>query len=233
MRNVFKIQLFYFILFMTMTASGQEDLYQDKREAMVKQQIQARGIKDKRVLEAMRQIPRHLFVAEESRSIVYGDYPVPIGFDQTISQPYIVAYMTEALQLNPQDKVLEIGTGCGYQTAVLARLVHKVFTVETIKELFQRAQETLSKLEYKNISYKMGDGYEGWKEESPFDAIMVTAAAPEIPKILIDQLKPGGRLVIPVGGAHQELFLITKTDKGIEKKSLGGVRFVPLIKSKD
>lgn len=205
------------------------DSYEKQREAMVQHQIEARGIKDKRVIEVIRRVPRHLFVAEESRDIIYGDYPVPIGFDQTISQPYIVSYMTEALKLSPTDKVLEIGTGCGYQSAILAELAKEVYTIEIVEPLSKRAQKTLNELNYKNIYFKVGDGYQGWPEAAPFEAIIVTAAPPEVPQALIDQLKVGGRMVIPIGTLHQDLYLITKTKNGIETKNLGSVRFVPMV----
>jgi protein-L-isoaspartate(D-aspartate) O-methyltransferase len=203
--------------------------YEQARRNMVEYQIKARGIKDKRVLSAMLKVPRHLFVPEEMRDLAYRDEPLPIGYSQTISQPYIVAYMTEALKLRPEDKVLEIGTGSGYQTAILAELVREVYTIEIIPELSQRAEETLKNLGYTNIEFLIGDGSKGWPEKAPFDAILVSAAPAEVPPALVDQLQINGRLILPVGTDSQELVLIKKTKKGLEKTSLIGVRFVPLI----
>lgn len=203
--------------------------YEQARRNMVEYQIKARGIKDKRVLSAMLKVPRHLFVPEEMRDMAYRDEPLPIGYGQTISQPYIVAYMTEALKLRPEDKVLEIGTGSGYQTAILAELVRDVYTIEIIPELSERAQETLKNLGYTNIEFLIGDGSKGWPEKAPFDAILVSAAPAEVPPALVEQLQINGRLVIPVGTDSQELVLIKKTKKGLEKTRLIGVRFVPLI----
>ncbi len=203
--------------------------YEQARRNMVEYQIKARGIKDKRVLSAMLKVPRHLFVPEEMKDLAYRDEPLPIGYSQTISQPYIVAYMTEALKLRPEDKVLEIGTGSGYQTAILAELVREVYTIEIIPELSQRAEETLKSLGYTNIEFLIGDGSRGWPEKAPFDAILVSAAPAEVPPALVDQLQINGRLILPVGTDSQELVLIKKTKKGLEKTSLIGVRFVPLI----
>jgi protein-L-isoaspartate(D-aspartate) O-methyltransferase len=203
--------------------------YEQARRNMVEYQIKARGIKDKRVLSAMLKVPRHLFVPEEMKDMAYRDEPLPIGYGQTISQPYIVAYMTEALKLRPEDKVLEIGTGSGYQTAILAELVRDVYTIEIIPELSERAQETLKNLGYTNIEFLIGDGSKGWPEKAPFDAILVSAAPAEVPPALVEQLQINGRLVIPVGTDSQELVLIKKTKKGLEKTRLIGVRFVPLI----
>lgn len=203
--------------------------YEQARRNMVEYQIKARGIKDKRVLAAMLKVPRHLFVPEEMKDMAYRDEPLPIGYGQTISQPYIVAYMTEALKLRPEDKVLEIGTGSGYQTAILAELVRDVYTIEIIPELSERAQETLKNLGYTNIEFLIGDGSKGWPEKAPFDAILVSAAPAEVPPALVEQLQINGRLVIPVGTDSQELVLIKKTKKGLEKTRLIGVRFVPLI----
>ncbi len=203
--------------------------YEQARRNMVEYQIKARGIKDKRVLAAMLKVPRHLFVPEEMRDMAYRDEPLPIGYGQTISQPYIVAYMTEALKLRPEDKVLEIGTGSGYQTAILAELVRDVYTIEIIPELSERAQVTLKNLGYTNIEFLIGDGSKGWPEKAPFDAILVSAAPAEVPPALVEQLQINGRLVIPVGTDSQELVLIKKTKKGLEKTRLIGVRFVPLI----
>ncbi|HFE63463.1 MAG TPA: protein-L-isoaspartate(D-aspartate) O-methyltransferase [Caldithrix sp.] len=199
------------------------------RRAMVANQISRRGVKDQRVLEAMRTVPRHEFVPEYSRTKAYFDEPLPIGFGQTISQPYIVAYMTEQLELTGDERVLEIGTGSGYQAAVLAELADSVFTIEIVPELSQQAQQVLDRLGYRNIQFKIGDGYQGWEEKSPFDAIIVTAAPEEIPQPLIDQLKVGGRLIIPVGDYFQDLFLVRKTPTGVKKERKLPVRFVPMV----
>jgi len=204
------------------------DKYQKLRNLMVERQIEARGVKDSRVLEAMRKVPRHRFVPEKLQSQAYDDEPLPIGAGQTISQPYIVAFMTEKLSLQPNDRVLEIGTGSGYQAAILAELCDSVFTIEIIPELSERAQQVLTKLGYRNIQFKIGDGYIGWPEKSPFDAIIVTAAPDHIPQPLVEQLKVGGRMVIPVGDFFQDLYLVTKTEKGFKKKRILPVRFVPM-----
>jgi len=206
-----------------------EDPWVEHRLKMVETQIISRGIKDERVIAAMKKVPRHLFVPAEMVDYAYNDEPVPIGEGQTISQPYIVAYMTEVLQLQPEDRVLEIGTGSGYQTAILAELVKEVYTVEIIASLSLRAQEVLGKLGYRNIYFKIGDGTFGWEEYSPYEAIMVTAAPARIPQQLEKQLKPGGRLVIPVGSAFQDLYLVTREKDGFKRKKLLPVRFVPLI----
>ncbi|MFH0839229.1 MAG: protein-L-isoaspartate(D-aspartate) O-methyltransferase [Candidatus Omnitrophota bacterium] len=205
-----------------------EDIFIQRRRRMVEEQIIARGVKDKNVIDAMLKVPRHMFVPENELPYAYVDSPLPIGENQTISQPYIVAYMTEALALTSSDKVLEIGTGSGYQAAVLAEIVKDVYTIEIINALAERASETLSALGYKNIKVRCGDGYKGWQEEAPFDAVIITAAPPKIPQPLIDQLKIGGRLVAPIGDIYQELVLITKTEKGILRKNLGAVIFVPM-----
>jgi protein-L-isoaspartate(D-aspartate) O-methyltransferase len=206
-----------------------EDPWVEDRLKMVETQIVSRGIKDERVIAAMKKVPRHLFVPPEMIDYAYNDEPVPIGEGQTISQPYIVAYMTEALHLQPEDRVLEIGTGSGYQTAILAELVKEVYTVEIIASLSLRAQEVLGKLGYRNIYFKIGDGTFGWEENSPYEAIMVTAAPARIPEQLEKQLKPGGRLVIPVGSTFQDLYLVTREKDGFKRKKLLPVRFVPLI----
>jgi len=204
--------------------------YEKARQKMVDVQIAGRGIKDGRVLRAMRKVPRHLFVEESLRGQAYEDHPLPIGEKQTISQPYIVALMTEALRLKGSEKVLELGTGSGYQTAILAELCDRVYTIERIPALLYRAKETLDKLGYKNIEYRVGDGTLGWPEEAPFDGIIVTAAAPKVPQPLVDQLAMGARFVIPVGDRiTQDLLLIERVPEGIRKTSLGGVRFVDLI----
>ncbi|MDQ7825123.1 MAG: protein-L-isoaspartate(D-aspartate) O-methyltransferase [Candidatus Eremiobacteraeota bacterium] len=205
------------------------------REAMVKTQLENRGIKDKAVLDAMRRIPRHLFVPGNLKTRACEDNPLPIGSGQTISQPYVVALMTESLKLSKSDRVLEIGTGSGYQAAVLAEIVKEVYSIEIIKELADRAKKTLESQKYKNVTVKCGDGYAGWKEHAPFDAIIVTAAAEKIPQPLIDQLKPGGRLSIPVGPQKevQKLMLLTKrADGSIEKTCITEVLFVPLTREK-
>lgn len=197
---------------------------------MVSTQIKSRGIKDVNVLEAMEKVPRHLFVPENMRKLAYNDEPLPIGNGQTISQPYIVAYMTEVLQLSIEEKVLEVGTGSGYQAAVLAEIAKEVFTVEIIDGLSKNAQEVLQEEGYTNIHFRVGDGSYGWEENAPYDAIMVTAAPSEVPKALQDQLKIGGRMIVPVGDAFQELVLIVREKRKFKKKKLLPVRFVPLVK---
>lgn len=197
---------------------------------MTTSQIQARGIKDPKVLDAMRKVPRHLFVSEALMDQAYGDFPLPIGEQQTISQPYIVAAMTEALELTKDDRVLEIGTGSGYQAAILAQIAFRVFTIERIRSLYVRARKIFDRLNYFNIITRYSDGTSGWKDESPFEAIIVTAGAPDIPEALVSQLSIGGRMVIPVGNAHvQELVKLYRTERGIQKISLGGCRFVKLV----
>jgi protein-L-isoaspartate(D-aspartate) O-methyltransferase len=206
------------------------DEFEKARERMVDLQIVRRGIKDPRVIAAMKKVPRHLFVSESLRSQAYEDHPLLIEEKQTISQPYIVALMTESLRLTGYEKVLEIGTGSGYQTAILAELADKVFTIERIPLLAEKARKRLEELGYKNIVYRIGDGSLGWPEEAPFDGILVSAAAPSIPQPLIDQLAMGGRLIIPVGDRlSQELVLVERVPEGIRKSFLGGVRFVDLI----
>jgi protein-L-isoaspartate(D-aspartate) O-methyltransferase len=200
------------------------------RLKMVEEQIISRGIRDSGVIEAMKKVPRHLFVEEALQSQGYSDHPLPIGEKQTISQPYMVALMTEALQLTGKEKVLEIGAGSGYQTAILAELGEKVFSIERIRSLAIRARKLLYELGYFNVEIKIFDGTYGWVEVGPFDAIIVTAGAPDIPQPLIDQLTIGGRLVIPVGDAFvQDLIRVTKTGEGIKREDLGGCRFVKLI----
>jgi protein-L-isoaspartate(D-aspartate) O-methyltransferase len=200
------------------------------RLKMVEEQIVSRGIKDPRVIAAMKKVPRHLFVEEALESQAYNDHPLPIGEKQTISQPYMVALMTEALQLKEKERVLEIGAGSGYQTAILAELAEKVFSIERIRSLAIKARQLLYELGYYNVEIKIFDGTYGWMEERPFDAIIVTAGAPDIPQPLLDQLAMGGRLVIPVGDAQvQDLIRVTRTEEGIKKEDLGGCRFVKLI----
>ncbi|MCX7816451.1 MAG: protein-L-isoaspartate(D-aspartate) O-methyltransferase [Syntrophales bacterium] len=209
------------------------DRFRKQRQKMVETQIRARGIRDERVLSAMEKIPRHLFVEEALADQAYNDNPLPIGEGQTISQPYIVALMTEALALTGKEKVLEIGTGSGYQTAILAELCDSVFSIERIASLANAARKILDQLGYYNVAIRVGDGTLGWKEEAPFDAIIVTAGAPRIPKTLVEQLVTGGRMVIPVGGRFsQELIKITKKSENsddIIKEHLCGCRFVDLI----
>ena len=203
--------------------------FEEKRENMVQNQLRARGVKDRKVLDVMRKIPRHEFVPENMKSYAYQDEPLPIGEGQTISQPYIVAYMTEVLALKGAEKVLEIGTGSGYQAAILAELVKVVFTVEVVSPLSVKAQKVLKKLGYKNIYFKIGDGTLGWEENAPYDAVMVTAAPAKVPKALQEQLEIPGRMVIPVGSTFQELVLVKREMKKFKKRKLLPVRFVPLI----
>jgi protein-L-isoaspartate(D-aspartate) O-methyltransferase len=203
--------------------------FESGRERMVSSQLAVRGIKDPIILDAMKKVPRHLFVPEDLLSRAYSDEPLPIGEGQTISQPYIVAYMTEVLALQGGERVLEIGTGSGYQTAILAEIAQKVFTVELIEALSHRAQEILKKLKYTNILYKIGDGTYGWDEQAPFDAIIVTAAPDKVPRSLEEQLNIGGKMIIPVGSAFQELVFITRGKKRFKRKKLLPVRFVPLV----
>jgi len=209
--------------------SDQKDRFEIARERMVTVQIVDRGVKDQAVLKAMRKVPRHLFVPKEYESEAYDDNPLAIGYGQTISQPYIVAYMTEVARPDATKKALEIGTGSGYQAAILAEVVDKVYSIEIVPELARESAERLKNMGYKNIFVKYGDGYKGWKEFSPFDIIIVTAAAEQIPEPLIDQLAENGRLVIPIGApaAVQELILLVKKNGKIEKSRLTFVRFVP------
>ena len=196
---------------------------------MVVHQIHARGIRDSLVLRTMRETPRHLFVPEYLERNAYIDRPLPIGEEQTISQPYIVALMTELLRLTGKEKVLEIGTGSGYQAAVLSPLVKEVYTIEIVESLAESAKERLINLGYDNVIVKWGDGYKGWPEHAPFDCVIVTAAPEYVPKALVEQLKIGGRLVIPVGSFYQELKVITKAKDGIKEESIIPVRFVPMV----
>jgi protein-L-isoaspartate(D-aspartate) O-methyltransferase len=214
----------------TATPTIDLDVYKDPRSKMVRTQIESRGILDSAVLEAMRTVPRHRFVPPKWIDQAYADHPLPIGYGQTISQPFIVAWMTELLQVKPGAKVLEIGTGSGYQAAVLGELGYQVYTVEIIAELATQASDLLSEMGYVQITTRQGDGYFGWKEHAPFDAIIVTCAPDHIPPPLVKQLSDGGRMVVPVGppGGYQSLFLITKEDGEVKSKNLGGVRFVPL-----
>src|SRR5207247_4882493 len=200
-----------------------------ERQRMVQQQLKARGITDERVLAAMRKVPREAFVPPESRAASYEDGPLPIGHGQTISQPYIVAFMTEQLRLKPSDRVLEIGTGSGYQAAILAGLVAEIYSIEIIEPLAKNADETLQRLGYQNVHVKVGDGYRGWPEQAPFDAITVTCAPDHVPQPLIEQLKEGGRMIIPVGGfGNQELYLLEKKNGELQRRAVLPVRFVPM-----
>lgn len=203
--------------------------WQALRRRMVDQQIAARGVQSANVLLALSRVPRHLFVPPSIRHRAYEDRPLPIGFDQTISQPFIVGYMTEALQLERGHRVLEIGTGSGYQAAVLAQLVARVYTIEIVPELADRARATLDELEYANVQVRTGNGYQGWPEHAPFPRIIVTAAPREIPKALIDQLAVGGIMVVPVGADRQEMTVVTKTATGIVQKQTMPVLFVPMV----
>jgi protein-L-isoaspartate(D-aspartate) O-methyltransferase len=205
-----------------------DKMYEKMRLNMVKGQIERRGIEDEKVLNAMREVLRHEFVPDYLKKYAYADEPLPIGEDQTISQPYIVAYMTENLQLDHKDKVLEIGTGSGYQAAVLAEIVDTVYTIEIVDVLAKRAQNTLQRLGYDNVYVKVGDGYKGWPENAPFDAIIITAAPTKIPQPLLEQLKIGGYMILPLGDYSQELVLLEKKNKGYEQKKLLPVRFVPM-----
>jgi len=209
-------------------AAGGKDEYAFARERMVSSQIVARGVSDELVLAAMRKVPRHEFVPEELKPRAYEDNPLPIGEDQTISQPYIVALMTELLKLKGGEKVLEIGTGSGYQAAVLAEIAKEVYTIEIIEPLARTAEERLSKMGYENITVKCGDGYKGWEEHAPFDGVIVTCAPDHVPQPLVDQLTVGGRMVIPVGDYFQELKVLTKTEDGVKEKNVIPVRFVPM-----
>jgi protein-L-isoaspartate(D-aspartate) O-methyltransferase len=211
------------------------DPYQAQREEMVREQVEARGVHDPEVLRVMRETPRHLFVPEALRPQAYLDGPLPIGLGQTISQPYIVAVMTELLQPDKTQKVLEIGTGSGYQAAVLSPLVKRLYTIEIVPELARRSAELLKKLGCGNVTVRQGDGYLGWPEEAPFDRIILTAAPGEVPKSLLNQLKPGGKLVAPVGGTllSQDLVVVEKgLDGKLRERSIFPVRFVPMVRGK-
>ena len=204
--------------------------YERQRQEMVKHQIEGRGVTDEKVLAALRKVPRHLFVSEALQDQAYGDFPLPIGEQQTISQPFIVAEMTQALQLCEDDRVLEIGTGSGYQASILAEIAFRVYTIERVHPLLVKARRLFDQLHYHNIITRYGDGTSGWVDESPFDAIIVTAGAPRIPDKLVAQMAIGGRMVVPVGDQHsQELIKIYKEEKGVHQTNLGGCRFVKLV----
>lgn len=229
--------LAYTILLSLLTSScarpPEDDPYASQRKKMVQEQIKARGIQSERVLRVLEKVQRHLFVPERFRRQAYDDNPQEIGYGQTISQPYIVAFMTEILQLEPHERVLEIGTGSGYQAAVLAELAREVYSIEIITELASQAEQRLKEIGYRNIHVRCGDGYAGWPEAAPFDAIIVTAAPSEIPAKLVEQLKTGGRMIIPVGTVNQELILIRKNQGGLTQERVLPVRFVPMVKEKE
>lgn len=224
--EVFFLSPFFILILLAMEEP--EDPYAEKRFEMVENQIIARGIQDRTVIEAMLRVPRHEFVSKDLRSASYNDGPLPIGNGQTISQPYIVALMTELVAPSADKKILEVGTGSGYQSAVLAETGCELYTVEIVEPLAKRARKILERLGYGNIEFKIGDGHSGWEEHSPYDGIIVTAAPGKIPEKLVEQLKPGGKMVIPVGGITQELKLIEKTDSGLEIKKVTSVRFVKM-----
>lgn len=205
-----------------------KDEFQIQRLQMIEKQIRARGIKNKAVLKAMSKVPRHLFVDPSFADLAYQDHPLPLAHNQTISQPYIVAYMTEAAEISPKDKVLEIGTGSGYQAAVLGELAKVVYTIEIIPQLAESARKTLSQLGYRNVHVKTGNGYEGWAEYAPYNKIIVTAAPQDIPEALVQQLAINGKMVIPVGSLEQEMMVIIKTPNGLRKEKTIPVRFVPM-----
>ena len=224
--------LFQLLPIITLGFSQQTD-WKIWTKKMVREQIIRRGISNNQVIDVMQNTPRHRFVPDGVADYAYQDNALPIGKGQTISQPYIVAFMTETLDVDSTYKVLEIGTGSGYQAAVLSPLVKHVYTIEIVKMLAERADSTLKALSYNNVTVRWGDGYKGWPEEAPFDRIIGTAAPPEIPKALIDQLKPGGKMVLPVGTNWQEIVVLTKSKSGkIQKKNVLPVRFVPMVHSK-
>jgi len=199
------------------------------REQMVQEQMVARGIRDPRVLEALRKVPRHRFVPLDMQALAYEDSPLPIGLGQTISQPYVVAFMTEALELKPSDRVLEIGTGSGYQAVVLSLLAQEVYSIENVEQLGKQAEARLKQMGYANVRVRISDGYYGWPEAAPFDAIIVTAAPPDVPPVLVAQLRMGGRMVVPVGRGWQDLIRLRRTVNGLERESLLMVTFVPMV----
>ena len=231
---MFSGQLLILIFILLMSAHTlAQDRFETQRLKMVKEQIMARGVTGAKVLKAMKRVERHLFVPEEYIPMAYADRPLPIGYSQTISQPYIVAYMTEILDLKPGDRVLEIGTGSGYQAAVLAEICDKVFTIEVVSPLGERARSLLTKLGYSNVVFKTGDGYKGWKENAPFDAIIVTCSPTHIPEPLQRQLAEGGRMIIPVGERYvQQLVYLVKKDGVLRRKAVLSVSFVPMVDEK-
>jgi len=218
----------FIVAFYSFSYEANEDFFSRQRENMVDFQLKNRGINDPRVLTAMRKVPRHEFVPKRYRHLAYADSPLPIGENQTISQPYIVAVMTELLELKGKEKVLEIGTGSGYQAAVLAQLAMEVYTIEIIPELASRSKAVLNKLGYKNIKVRAADGYFGWIESAPFDAVIITAAPEKLPQPLVDQVKEGGRIVVPVGNYYQQLKVYIKKDGKVTQSDVLPVRFVPM-----
>lgn len=216
----------------TRAAPQPEQDRQGEARRMVDSQLRGRGIRDERVLEAMARVPRHRFVPSAQQGGAYGDHPLPIGYGQTISQPFIVAFMTEALALTPADVVLEIGTGSGYQAAILGELARQVYTIEIVAELAARAEQTLTSLGYRNIQVRAGDGYRGWPEHAPFSKIILTAAPDAVPDALVEQLGVGGTMILPVGpaGGDQELRILTKTARGVTTERSLPVRFVPMVR---
>ena len=232
-RIINKIKWLFQLLPIITLGFSQQTHWKNWTKKMVREQIIRRGISNNQVIDVMQNTPRHRFVPDGVADYAYQDNALPIGKGQTISQPYIVAFMTETLDVNSTYKVLEIGTGSGYQAAVLSPLVKHVYTIEIVKMLAQRADSTLKALSYNNVTVRWGDGYKGWPEEAPFDRIIGTAAPPEIPKALIDQLKPGGKMVLPVGTNWQEIVVLTKSKSGkIQKKNVLPVRFVPMVHQK-
>lgn len=209
-------------------AASMDSIHARARDAMVASQIIARGVREARTLAAMREVPRHLFVSPRLAEQAYEDHPLPIGHGQTISQPYIVAFMTEALSLKGGETVLEVGAGSGYQSAVLSRIAARVFGIEIVEPLAKEAEERLASLGYRNVEIRAGDGYAGWPEHAPFDAILVAAAAPRVPEPLKQQLRDGGRLIVPVGEYVQELIVVTRRGNAFEERRVLGVRFVPM-----
>jgi protein-L-isoaspartate(D-aspartate) O-methyltransferase len=230
---MYRLSLLFIVLLIHSGISYGEDPYEQERDRMVRQQIENRGITDRATLRAMRNVPRHLFVPDHQVRNAYRDGPLPIGYGQTISQPYIVAYMTQIVEPKADHRVLEIGAGSGYQAAILAEIVENVYTIEIIPELGESAATLLRDLKYDNVEVKIADGYYGWEEHAPFDAIVVTAAAEHIPPPLIDQLKEGGKMVIPVGSPFfvQQLMLVEKKGEDIRTRNLMPVRFVPFRRS--
>jgi protein-L-isoaspartate(D-aspartate) O-methyltransferase len=227
---VFSLIIIMSLFLLPLIAGADETLFAEKRKQMVEKQIKAMGIKDLRVLDAMLKVKRHLFVPSDVRHLAYEDRPLPIGWEQTISQPYVVALMTELLALKGTERVLEIGTGSGYQAAILAELVKEVYTIEISEPLARQSERLLKELNYNNIKVKFGDGFLGWPEFSPFDAIIVTCAPEKIPPPLLSQLAESGRLVIPVGTYWQELKLVRKVNGRIKEADIVPVRFVPMIR---